>query len=169
MDSAVFDSVWLPHQAAFYRLAFYILENEDEARDAVQDLYLKLWDMREQLDSIGNPKAYGLHLLRNRCIDRIRSRTRHRQTALDELSAGTEESPEEGLGRREEILLLRKAMEKLPEKQKKLLEMRVFQEMEYARISELTGLSQVNVRVSLTLARKNLRNEMEKARRYEEA
>ena len=41
--------------------------------------------------------------------------------------------------------------------------------MEYARISELTGLSQVNVRVSLTLARKNLRNEMEKARRYEEA
>ena len=105
MDSAVFDSVWLPHQAAFYRLAFYILENEDEARDAVQDLYLKLWDMREQLDSIDNPKAYGLHLLRNRCIDRIRSRTRHRQTALDELSAGTEESPEEGLGRREEILL----------------------------------------------------------------
>ena len=65
--------------------------------------------------------------------------------------------------------LLRKAMEKPPEKQKKLLEMRVFQEMEYARISELTGLSQVNVRVSLTLARKNLRNEMEKARRYEEA
>lgn len=169
MDSAVFDSVWLPHQAAFYRLAFYILENEDEARDAVQDLYLKLWDKREQLDSIDNPKAYGLHLLRNCCIDRIRSRTRHRQTALDELSAGTEESPEEGLGRREEILLLRKAMEKLPEKQKKLLEMRVFQEMEYARISELTGLSQVNVRVSLTLARKNLRNEMEKARRYEEA
>ena len=159
MDSAVFDSVWLPHQAAFYRLAFYILENEDEARDAVQDLYLKLWDMREQLDSIDNPKAYGLHLLRNRCIDRIRSRTRHRQTALDE----------QGLGRREEILLLRKAMEKLPEKQKKLLEMRVFQEMEYARISEITGLSQVNVRVSLTLARKNLRNEMEKARRYEEA
>ena len=51
MDSAVFDSVWLPYQAAFYRLEFYILENEDEARDAVQDLYLKLWDKREELDS----------------------------------------------------------------------------------------------------------------------
>ena len=89
MDSAVFDSVWLPHQAAFYRLAFYILENEDEARDAVQDLYLKLWDMREQLDSIDNPKAYGLHLLRNRCIDRIRSRTRHRQALRAVLASGS--------------------------------------------------------------------------------
>lgn len=169
MTSAQFDSVWLPHQAAFYRLAFYILENEEEARDAVQDLYLKLWDSRDGLASIENPKAYGLHLLRNRCIDRIRSRTRHRSSPLDGLEPGEEESPEEKLGRMQEVQLLRKAMEKLPEKQRKLLEMRVFQEMDYDRISEITGLSQVNVRVSLTLARKNLKTRMQKAERYEEA
>ena len=44
MTEAAFHTVWLPLQEHFWRIAYYILESKDDASDAVQDLYLKLWD-----------------------------------------------------------------------------------------------------------------------------
>mgnify|MGYP002623187306 CR=1 FL=1 len=72
MTEAGFHTVWVPLQDRFYRVAFYLLENRADALDAVQDLYVKLWKMRDSLDLVRNPGAYGTLLLRNLCIDRIR-------------------------------------------------------------------------------------------------
>ena len=74
MTDSEFHTVWLPLQERFYRVAFYILENEADARDAVQDLYLKLWNLKDHLELIRQPSAYGALLMRNLCIDRIRRR-----------------------------------------------------------------------------------------------
>lgn len=86
MTSAQFHTVWLPLQGRFYRIAFYLLENDADAKDAVQDLYLKLWNLRDHLDLIREPQAYGAHMLRNLCIDRIRVR-RPPAELLEDLSA----------------------------------------------------------------------------------
>ena len=72
MTERAFHTVWMPLQARFYRIAFYILESEADAKDAVQDLYLKLWNLRDNLEMVQNPSAYGTMLLKNLCIDRIR-------------------------------------------------------------------------------------------------
>ena len=72
MTDARFHTVWIPLQERFYRVAFYILEDRADALDAVQDLYVKLWKMRDSLDLVRNPGAYGALLMRNLCIDRIR-------------------------------------------------------------------------------------------------
>ena len=74
MTDSAFHTVWLPLQEKFYRVAFFILENEADARDALQDLYLKLWGLRDHLELIRQPSAYGAMLMRNLCIDRIRRR-----------------------------------------------------------------------------------------------
>ena len=74
MTESRFHTEWLPLQGRFYRVAYYILENESDAKDAVQELYLKLWSLRDHLDLIRDPAAYGSLLLRNLCIDRIRAR-----------------------------------------------------------------------------------------------
>ena len=55
-----------------FRVAYHILESEDEAVDAVQDLYVKLWTVRDILDDVRNPLAYCVVLLRNICIDAVR-------------------------------------------------------------------------------------------------
>ena len=72
MTEAGFHTVWIPLQERFYRVAFYILEDRADALDAVQDLYMKLWKIRDSLDLVRNPGAYGALLMRNLCIDRIR-------------------------------------------------------------------------------------------------
>ena len=77
MDYKEFCDIYLPLTDGLYKVAFYILESEQDAKDAVQDLYIKLWDSRDTLDSVHNPMGYGIRLLKNICIDRIRKESRH--------------------------------------------------------------------------------------------
>ena len=76
MNSETFRIKYLSLADTLYRVAFYILEQECEAKDAVQDLYLKLWQKKDELDGVSAPKAYCITLLKNLCIDRIRRSSR---------------------------------------------------------------------------------------------
>jgi RNA polymerase sigma factor (sigma-70 family) len=51
-------------------------------------------------------------------------------------------------------------MEKLPEKQSRALKMRAFEGLEYQEIAKRMRLSQVNVRVLISIARKQLKRRM---------
>ena len=80
MTSERFAADYLSLSETFWQVAWYILEDAAEAEDAVQELYLRLWKNRDALDGIRSPKGYGLTLLRNLCLDRIRQR-RGRETS----------------------------------------------------------------------------------------
>ena len=74
MEREEFKRIWLPLDGSLYRVAFSILGSEADAKDAVQDLYLKLWNRRESLSEVDRPLGYGIRLIRNICIDRLRAR-----------------------------------------------------------------------------------------------
>ena len=154
MTDARFHTVWIPLQDRFYRVAYYILESRADALDAVQDLYVKLWKMRDTLDIVRNPAAYGALLVRNLCIDRIR-----RLTPADPLNDnifGTA-APDEQLAAKETLGAVMQAMERLPESQRKLLKLHLLRGLSYDEIAAETGLSPLNIRVQVSLARKKLK------------
>lgn len=157
MTSKEFTDIYVPLGESLYRVAYNILETSQDAADAVQDLYVKLWSSLDSLDNVNNPKAYCITLLRNICIDRIRRQSRMRRAELaDQPAAGPD-----SLGRIEEREAIRRmagAIEKLPETQKRILEMRVLQDMSYERIAKETGMSKLSLRVLLSRARKTLKN-----------
>ena len=155
MTSGEFHNTWLPLQGRFYRIAFYILENEADAKDVVQELYLKLWNLRGQLDLIREPAAYGSLMMRNLCLDRIR-RLRPSEELREEMAA-SKAPPDEQLERREELREVLSRLDSLPESQRKLLTLRVIQGLSYEEISKITGLSPLNIRVQVSLARKKLK------------
>lgn len=156
-----FNNVWLPLARRFYRVAFYILESEAEAQDAVQDLFLKLWKRRDSLGEVNNPLALGLTMIKNLCLDKVRSvsrsRTVHPEPEILEGVTASDLTSDDGLINRENLARIRECMARLPEKQRKVLEMRVFENMPYPQIAQLTGLSETNVRVKLSEARKKLK------------
>ena len=154
MNRQAFQETWLPLQGRFYRMAFYILEDEADAKDAVQDLYLKLWNLRDHLEIIREPSAYGALMLKNLCIDRIR---RHQPATSLEEGMVIKGPPDEELELREDVAAVQKAIGLLPESQRKLLRLRVIQGLSYEEISQQTGLSGLNVRVQVSLARKKLK------------
>ena len=155
MTDARFHTVWIPLQERFYRIAYHILEDRADALDAVQDLYLKLWKMRESLDLVRNPGAYGALLMRNLCIDRIRRLTPAEELPLD---LPGKEPPDEELILKESLGTLFRSMETLPDSQRKLLQLHVLQGKTYDEIAAETGLSPLNIRVQVSLARKKLKS-----------
>ena len=154
MTDARFHTVWIPLQDRFYRVAYYILEDRADALDAVQDLYLKLWKMRDSLDLVQNPAAYGSMLLKNLCIDRIR-RLRPAEPLEDDLPG--KPPPDEELIRQEALGSLLRAMDTLPDSQQNLLRLHVLQGKSYDEIAAETGLTPLNIRVQVSLARKKLK------------
>lgn len=154
MTDAGFHTVWVPLQERFYRVAYYILEDRADALDAVQDLYVKLWKMRDSLDLVRNPGAYGALLMRNLCIDRIRRLTPSEELPVD---LPGKEPPDEELIRKESLGTLLRAMDSLPDSQRKLMNLHVLQGKTYDEIAAETGLSPLNIRVQVSLARKRLK------------
>ena len=154
MTERAFHTVWLPLQGRFYRVAFYLLEDEAEAKDAVQELYLKLWTLRDHLELIREPAAYGSLLMKNLCIDRIRKRKPREALREDQAD---DPPPDRQLGLREELKDVLGKMDALPPNQRKLLGMRVLQGLSYDQISQQTGLSPLNIRVQISLARKKIK------------
>lgn len=141
-------------------MAFYLLDSESDADDAVQELYMKLWKARGSLGDVKNPVAYGISVLKNICIDRIRKRSARKTEPLEK-APPLEDVPSE---RRSEIKdtlrYLIGEMEKLPQKQRDVLRMRAIEGLEYEEISQRTGLSQVHIRVLVAQARKTLKSRL---------
>lgn len=162
MDRNRFKQVWLPLSDSFYRVAFTILGSVDDAKDAVQDLYIKLWNMRGSLDNVRNPLHYGVRTVRNICIDRLR---RGRRISNDDVSLAEDTSSgvpaaDRSLAGREMLEQLEKAMDSLPQAQRTVVEMKFFRQLEYDEISAMTGMSPINVRVLVSRARKAILSAM---------
>lgn len=152
-----FRKIWLPLADRFYRVAYHLLESRPDAEDAVQELYLKILSMHGKLVYVRDPAAYGITLLKNICIDRIRRRESRRAEQLEEFIAADTSGPEKQMAEKDTLSRVMKEMERLPEKQAKVLRMRAVEGLEYDQIARRTGLSQVNIRVLISIARKTLK------------
>lgn len=152
-----FRKIWIPLAERFYRVAYHLLESRDDAEDAVQELYLKILSIPGKLVYVRDPAAYGITLLKNICIDRIRRRESRRAEQLEDFMAADSSGPERKMTEKDTLSRVMKEMERLPEKQAKVLRMRALEGLEYDEIARRTGLSQVNIRVLISMARKTLK------------
>lgn len=152
-----FRKIWIPLADRFYRVAYHLLESRDDAEDAVQELYLKILSIPGKLVYVRDPAAYGITLLKNICIDRIRRRESRRAEQLEDFMAADASGPERKMTEKDTFARVMKEMERLPEKQAKVLRMRALEGLEYDEIAWRTGLSQVNIRVLISMARKTLK------------
>lgn len=155
-----FDNILISHAERFYRVAFHILESREEAEDAVQELYLKLYESNYRLNAVSNPLAYGISVLKNICIDRIRRRTVRKAEQVDE-RIPLEEAPPDSMAVSKDLLEnLMTEMDRLPDMQARVLKMKTMEGLDYKEIAEMTGLSQVHVRVLVSTARKTLKRRL---------
>ena len=156
MSTEEFTELYLPLRGALYRVASFILESEDDAMDAVQDLYLKLLSSPDALETVRNPKAYCITLMRNICLDRVRKASRRPETEV--MEAVSDESPaDERVSDRQRIKDICQKLSSLPERERTVLRMKVFEDLSYDEIQKRTGIGYLSLRVLLSNARRKLR------------
>lgn len=163
MDANEFKSVFMPYQPKLYRTAYAILRNTQDAEDIVQEVYLKLWNRRESMDVATCKEAYCVSMVKNMCMDFIRGSHSVNEDGIDDEhfcladeDAGTE------LDRREEAVRLKRMISRLPDVQKKVMWLRDVNECSFEEIGAATGLTPVNIRATLSKARKKIREQFNK-------
>ena len=155
-----FRNIWMPLAERFYRAAYYMLESQQDAEDAVQELYLKIWKSHANLTDLKSPAAYGMSLLKNICIDRIRRREIRKTEPLEAGVPQADAPPEKRLAARDILKKVMEEIDRLPQTQARVMKMMVIEDLDYKEISERTGLSQVHVRVLISTARKTLKQKL---------
>ena len=161
MTETYFELNILPLHRKMYRTAIVILTDSDEATDVVQDAFVRLWEKRADLEELQKPEGYCVTVVKRLCIDRLRRRALQRNTPVENAEAETAVSPSR-LEDSERLQLALRLMQRLPERQRKVLEMSSFEGMDNAKIAEATGLSNINVRALLSRGRRQLRELLEK-------
>ena len=157
MTSQKFSTEYLPLAPLLYRIAFHILEQQDEAEDAVQETFLKLWEMSGKLDDVESAKAYSIRILKNECLDRLRKAKK--SVPADQVLVREPISPtDEQIDARRRLEKVLGAIKSLPDSQKQVLLLRTVEGLSYEEISKKMGMSQLTLRVLLTRARGALRN-----------
>ena len=156
MDSSAFKHLLLPHYRRMYSTAMVILRNSDDASDAVQEAFTRLWERRNELPNIDNPEAYCVTTIKRICIDRLRIKT----VAINDVTEDTlliADDSDVQADSRESLQLITHLMSKLPEQQRQVLQLRAFNECSLDEIESITGLTGVNVRTLLSRGRRRLR------------
>lgn len=163
MDADEFKALFLPLHARLYRTAYALLWNAQDAEDIVQDAYLKLWRKRDELDIRTNPEAYCVSLIRRLCLDQLRS-SRHEaeETLEDTLPLPADDDPGQRLEQRDETVRLKQLIAALPPTQRRVLWLRDVDERSFDEIEETTGLNAVNIRATLSRARKKIREQFKR-------
>lgn len=159
----------LPMSERLVRFAACMLKEQEDARDLVQDVLLKLWEMGNQLEKIVNPEAFAMRMVRNRCLDRIkRGRlvpiNRDAEAVLESWKSAEEYFPEV----MDTDALVRKLMARLPGQQRTVIHLRDVEQLEFDEIAQITGMNVNALRVCLSRARKQVREELLTIWDYEE-
>lgn len=144
------------------RLANLLVSDDESAKDIVQEVYVKLWNKRSELDHCGNLTGYVIRAVRNACLDHLR-KTRPGAGLPDDLVSRNYERDYE---QTESGKIVKELIGKLPDQQRQTIELRDVAGYSFAEIAEALGLSVNHVRVNLSIARKKIREELLKIQNY---
>lgn len=141
-------------------LAYRILNNRQEAEDVVQDVFMKMWMMKEKLDQYDDITALAVTMTRNSSIDLIRRRKimESRDSTPGIIAKDPSPTPFEQLVSHENREIIQKIIEELPEEWRDLVKMREINGLSYEEISVIKGMNINNLRVILSRARNLIKN-----------
>jgi RNA polymerase sigma factor (sigma-70 family) len=155
----------LPCKNTLYRLAKRLLVSSDEAEDAVQEVFLKLWKGRDKIDNYRSPEAFAITITKNYCLDRLKSKQASNIKIVHN-NYKNSENIERTIEGNEGVELITKIMETLPEKQKMIMQLRDIEQFEFAEISQMLEINETAIRVALSRARKAVREQLIKQYNY---
>lgn len=154
-----FERIVLPHVRAAYNLAWWLLRNEQDAEDVVQEACLRAYTHLDRFRG-EEARAWLLKIVRNEGYDWLeRNRRRERNISLDDASMdfpSNTENPENQAIRNVEIGLLHEGLESLPLEFREVLVLRELEEMSYREIAEITAIPLGTVMSRLARGRKRL-------------
>lgn len=158
----------LPLKDKLFRLALRITLDRTEAEDVVQETLIKVWERREQWEQIDSIEAFSYTVCRNLSLDKSRKADKI-SGSLDQIGADVTDnalSPAQDVMLKDSVLMVRKLLDELPEKQRSCMQLRDFEGKSYKEIATILQISEEQVKVNIFRARQTIKSKFEQADSY---
>lgn len=153
MDKAPFTAAARRYQNTVYRTALHALGSPQDADDAVQEVFLRLFRCRAPFESEEHLRRWLLRVTVNYCRDVLKSPWRKRRVSWEEL-------PETPVFDRPQQAALYREVMALPEKYRTVLNLFYYEELSVREIGELLGVGDSTVTTRLARARRRLKERL---------
>lgn len=157
MDREQFKQQVLPLREPLKVYALRLVSVPDETEDIVQEVFFKLWDMRERLDQYRSIAALSFRIARNLSLNRLKILKRKADLPEHKQFASPAATPDTQAEHKESFGIVMRIIDRLPYLQQAVLKMKHIEGLEVEDISELTGTSAEAVRMNLSRARRKVK------------
>ncbi|HYE75854.1 MAG TPA: sigma-70 family RNA polymerase sigma factor [Blastocatellia bacterium] len=164
-DAAAFDQLMITYQHRVVAVAFRLLGNRDDARDAAQETFLRVYKHLAKFDLKQDFSAWLYRIAINVCRDVARKRVTHFRTASieDEIQSGnlnellsTDNTEAAAIQAQQQKIILR-ALDTLSEKERRALVLRDLEGLSTEEVARILGSSQTTVRSQISTARAKIK------------
>jgi len=162
MTEKLFKDTVIPLNRKLLGFAKRFMSDIDEAKDVVQEIYIKLWNMRDELDQYNSVEALAMRMTRNLCLDKIKLK----KTVPLNNTLIKEEADNNGWMKEKEeeiniaVKRAKNIIETLDEPQRTIMQLRDMQGYDYEEIAQILNMNVNTIRVSLSRARKKVKEEL---------
>jgi len=173
-DMAAFDQLVIKHKDKLFNMVYWLLGDYQETNDCAQEIFIRVFKSIKKFRFQSSFSTWLYRIAINTCKNRRKSsayRWKKRTISLEnpenpnqdnrsyEIQNGSP-SPENRLEKKERIMLIRKAINALPQEQNRVIVMRDIQGLSYQEIADITGLNLGTVKSRLARARLELKNKL---------
>ena len=168
MKNISFRNDVLPLKDVLYRLALRITLSHEEAEDIVQDTLIKVWNRRDEWQTLESIEAYSMTICRNLALDAIKKKDNNNESIEQRIAETSYQTsdPHELMISKDRIEMVKQLVNKLPEKQRSCLQLRDFEGKTYKEIAEILAITEEQVKVNIFRARRSIKQQFDKAENY---
>jgi RNA polymerase sigma-70 factor (ECF subfamily) len=167
-DDASLAALYDRYGGVAYGLALRITGDATTAEDAVQDAFVSLWKQAPRFDAErGQVRSWLLTIVHHRAVDAVRRRAHRPERQLpegaEEFLVDAQRRPDELAERSIEARAIREAVSRIPDDQRRTVEMAYFEGMTHVEISRAMGVPLGTVKSRLRIAMEKMRDELRTA------
>lgn len=166
MTQTEFLNIVMPFKDKVFRLAKRLLVSTEEAEDATQEILVKLWNKRNKFQEYKNIEAFSMTMTKNFCLDKLKSKQAQNLKIVHSNYQDHSVSLQKQVELNDSLSWVERIMEDLPPQQKMVVQLRDIEQYDYDEIAKMLDMNNTAVRVTLSRARKTIREKLTNTHRY---
>jgi RNA polymerase sigma factor (sigma-70 family) len=166
MNQIVFMELINPFRDKVFRLAKRLLTSTEEAEDATQEVIVKLWNKKENLEAYNSVEALAMTMTKNYCLDQLKSKRAGNLQIVHNNFTDRQPQLDKKLEDADSLEWVEKIISQLPEQLQILIQLRDVEQYEFDEIAKIVDMNETAIRVALSRARKKIRESMLNTHRY---
>ncbi len=163
MDHSAFESLFREYFPFLVSFARKYVQDEEVRKDIVHNVFLNLWQKRDELDMGQTLKPYLFRSVHNRCLNHIRDHKKiiHHDLPQEENQVMSYLESDQQVQQSELEMKIKQVIDGLPDRCREIFVLSRFEEKKYAEIAEMLNISVKAVESQMSKALKVLRTELQ--------